>query len=241
MKDDTGKPSQKIMNMIYADIEKDSIEAEKAGIISDVLFNSTEEEFNNAYNPDEYLNMPEGLIAACVAAASPEGIARQEAAGQKMFVTSQTLPKECPRADLESLGFVFGEDVDDLFVDVTFPEGWKVEASDHDMWSNLLDPRGRTRATIFYKAAFYDRHADMNLISYISAGQTYGINSNPDDNKLQFSVKAGGETVYETAVFDIEKYSDEYFDRSDNLMREVADWAKEHYPNSDDPAAYWND
>jgi len=48
---------------------------------------------------------------------------------------------------------------DDLFVDVILPEGWKKQYTEHAMWNNLLDDKGRIRATYFYKAAFYDRDA----------------------------------------------------------------------------------
>ena len=61
------------------------------------------------------------------------------------------------------MGIVFGKEVDDLFVEVTLPAGWKKEATDHSMWSKLVDDKGRERASIFYKAAFYDRDAHINI------------------------------------------------------------------------------
>jgi len=89
-----------------------------------------------------------------------------EAAGQKELVESDSLPAKC-RDDviLESWGFKFGEPFKDdpLFRPAQMPEGWKKEATDHDMHSNILDRQGRVRIGIFYKAAFYDRRADMNV------------------------------------------------------------------------------
>lgn len=104
------------------------------------------------------------LVRGDIDLAMPGGIERQEAMGQAAFVgTKSSLPIECPRAELEALGFVFGEPIDDLFVSVTFPAGWSKKATDHSMWSDLLDDQGRKRGSIFYKAAFYDRRAFMHL------------------------------------------------------------------------------
>jgi hypothetical protein len=100
--------------------------------------------------------------------ASPGAIERQEAQGQKSFVKSDTLPTdmspEC-KAALESFGFKFVGEVpgDPLFQFVEFPPGWKKKPTDHSMWSELLDPTGKTVASIFYKAAFYDRGSHMHL------------------------------------------------------------------------------
>ena len=44
------------------------------------------------------------------------------------------------------------------------PNGWKKQATDHSMWSELIDDKGKVRATIFYKAAFYDQRAFLNLV-----------------------------------------------------------------------------
>jgi hypothetical protein len=102
-------------------------------------------------------------------ASTPGGIEAQEVEGQKEFVASKTLPKEInsggTKEELERMGIVFGEIVDDLFINVTLPKGWKIEASDHSMWSDLIDDKGCVKASIFYKAAFYDRKAFININS----------------------------------------------------------------------------
>lgn len=99
----------------------------------------------------------------------PGGIERQEAVGQHELVNSDALPAEIhgDRSVLEAAGVVFGELVKDdpLFVNVTLPEGWKKVATDHSMHSDLLDADGKRRAGIFYKAAHYDRRADMMIVS----------------------------------------------------------------------------
>lgn len=96
-------------------------------------------------------------------------IERQERDGQRHLVNSDRLPSEIMgvRAEFETLGFVFGDpDPDDpLFMPATLPEGWQRQATDHSMGSVIVDTLGRERVSIFYKAAFYDRRAHMNLVS----------------------------------------------------------------------------
>lgn len=94
-------------------------------------------------------------------------IGAQEKAGQRQVVHSQSLPTalHSPREDFEALGFTFGapDPHDPLFAPATLPDGWKREGSDHAMWSYIVDQSGRRRASIFYKAAFYDRDAFVSL------------------------------------------------------------------------------
>ncbi len=109
-----------------------------------------------------------GNLANFIVASTPGGIEAQEKAGQQELVQSDKLPTEIlysSQEDFEALGFVFGEEVkgDPLFRHATLPEGWKREASDHDMWSYIVDENGVRRVSIFYKAAFYDRGAHMSL------------------------------------------------------------------------------
>ena len=100
-------------------------------------------------------------------------IKRQEERGQANFVNSTTLPRamkgECNRSVLETMGVVFKDEADDLFVNVELPKGWKKVAEDHDMWSKLVDDQGRERASIFYKADFHDRSAHISLSRRFSA------------------------------------------------------------------------
>ena len=92
------------------------------------------------------------------------GIEAQEARGQRELAASSQLPTDMTgdvHAMLTEAGAVFWETgaSDPLFQDVTLPEGWKIAPTDHSMWSDLVDAAGVKRASIFYKAAFYDRCA----------------------------------------------------------------------------------
>jgi len=110
---------------------------------------------------------------------SSDYITGMEAAGQKQLVASTKMPTEAPWDKLTELGFVKGEAVpgDDIFCEATLPEGWERKASDHSMWSYIVDDRGIERVAIFYKAAFYDRsaHASLSRPGYSAASSViYG-------------------------------------------------------------------
>lgn len=95
-----------------------------------------------------------------------EYVERMEADGQAELVAGELLPTEilnAVEADLEALGFTFGDPCEDdpLFRAVTLPAGWSMQPTDHAMWSAVVDERGIERVKVFYKAAFYDRRAHM--------------------------------------------------------------------------------
>lgn len=106
---------------------------------------------------------PEDVMAALI----PGGIERQEKAGQIEQSFLETLPRQfngCSQADFEQLGFKFsGVVVDEIFVETEFPKGWRKSPTEHSMWTDILDDKGQKRASIFYKAAFYDRSAFVSL------------------------------------------------------------------------------
>lgn len=120
-------------------------------------------------------------VEKLLVAASPHGIEEQEAQGQRQMVNADTLPSATrpSRDEFEALGFTFGAPVDgdDMFVRATLPEGWTRKGSEHAMWSYIADERGIDRVAIFYKAAFYDRDAFMNILnvgSDIASRYVYG-------------------------------------------------------------------
>ncbi|MFE5675085.1 hypothetical protein ACFQ7B_07655 [Streptomyces erythrochromogenes] len=108
------------------------------------------------------------LLLAMGGECADDLITGQERRGQQQLVNSDRLPAQFhgDRAAYEALGFTLGapDPADPLFAPATLPAGWTREASDHDMWSYILDGLGRRRVSIFYKAAFYDRSAHMSLV-----------------------------------------------------------------------------
>lgn len=170
-----------------------------------------------------------------IAASTPGGIEAQEARGQKELVASQTLPKNCPKEQLEKLGFIFGNVTDDIFIEVEFPKGWSKKATDHSMWSDLLDEKGRKRGGIFYKAAFYDRSAHMDLNCRYSSGNNYDL-----ENAVQTQVFDNGEVIFETEIIESDRRSNEYFDNQDKLIAKARKHIKDNYPDFANPLAYWD-
>lgn len=123
------------------------------------------------------------LLAEAMGGKDPDKIITDmEAAGQRQLVASQQLPTEVQSpdtdADFEALGFTLAppSENDPMFRPATLPPGWTKRASDHDMWSYVVDELGRDRVAVFYKAAFYDRRAFMRLESvesYLRTCQYY--------------------------------------------------------------------
>jgi hypothetical protein len=101
---------------------------------------------------------------------NPEAIVAQERQGTNELLTSAYLPTDTGGSDEEfrALGFVFGDlaPADPLFRLTEIPEGWRRQtAADADARGVVVvDERGITRVSVFYKAAFYDRGASMHLV-----------------------------------------------------------------------------
>ena len=178
---------------------------------------------------------------------SPEAgnaIRKQEADGQRSFTTSDTLPTrmgEDDRKVLEQAGVVFGNQVrgDEMFTYVTLPAGWKKVPTSHSMWSDLVDDKGRRRAAMFYKAAFYDRSARLNTCRRFN---TYMDYDRSDNGVIVKYVTDGGAKVFTTKEYPYtgEPYSDDYRAQDRAATDEVKAWLKEHFPNWEDASAYWD-
>lgn len=193
-----------------------------------------------------------------IAAATPGGIEAQE------FVNSTTLPIKfnfATQEQFEKMGIVFGDRPvgNDLFCEAVLPEGWHKEATAHSMWSDLVDDQGRRRASIFYKAAFYDRNAFMDITPrfIISVDPVVGWDNYkhdaPDimwhcvvedcDNPIWTSDPVGPELPYPNR--NSADYEDErkmwlaWLDRKNELEELGQAWLDEKYPEWRDPTTYW--
>ena len=175
-----------------------------------------------------------GDLANALIASTPGGIERQEAAGQRTLVESAMLPKEirgATREQLAALGFKFGADADELFVKCELPPGWTKRGTDHSLHSDLLDERGRKRAGIFYKAAFYDRRANMNLEC------RYRVDCYCDGSSAamrRIDVTDCGQVIKE---FGEVKRDD--LDGMDLLKKAAKAWLAEHHPEWHNPLVCW--
>ena len=105
-----------------------------------------------------------------LAIAAAGGVVEQEQQGQQELVRAPQLPADgllgAERPRWEALGVKILDDgvsEDPLFCRVELPAGWRKVATDHPLWTNLVDAGGEVVATICYKAAFYDRYARVDL------------------------------------------------------------------------------
>lgn len=175
-----------------------------------------------------------GDIENFIAAATPGGIEAQEKRGQIEQSFLETLPIKgtagC-RPVWEKLGFEFGSAADDIFVNVKFPKDWRKKVTDHDMWSKLVDDKGRERAGIFYKAAFYDRSAHVSLTTRFSLSS---YDNAPEKGFSQVSIKDGGNVVKVIGT-----YKERDYPALDKLEVEAKEWLNQNYPNFQDVSAYW--
>jgi len=195
---------------------------------------------------------PAALAAACngdlanaIVASTPGDIERQEAEGQRAMVASSHLPKEmhgATRQQLEALGFVFGADVDDLFVAVSLPPGWTLRATEHSMHSDLLDASGSKRGGIFYKAAFYDRNASLSMcrryaVEYWRPCDAAGRPCEDSESSLRVvAVYDGDSELHRIGIVLVGDRK-----RNDELTRQAEAWLVERFPSYTDPLAYWDE
>ena len=108
------------------------------------------------------------ILRDAMATGNPsKAIERQEERGQQALIQGNQLPTKGLTEVANALGIrVIGvDDNDPLFSAVLLPHGWKIAATDHTMWSDLLDETGTKQAAIFFKAAAYDREATIHLVS----------------------------------------------------------------------------
>ncbi len=79
-----------------------------------------------------------------------------ELRGQKYLIENPVLPyKIAPtvKIALEAAGVKFGKTLADnkLLQEAVLPKGWKKVATEKPMWTELVDNKGKVRASIFYK------------------------------------------------------------------------------------------
>lgn len=165
-----------------------------------------------------------------------------ERAGQASFVNSTTLPTEMSQdakkvleeAGVKFLGAVPG---DELFQYVELPAGWKKRSTDHSMHNNLLDDKGRVRATIFYKAAFYDRSASLSVSRRYSTRFDY---QRFEREGVGVSQVLDGATVLHATEPVARRAGEESWHVSEKSNKLAREWLLMNFPVCDDPGAYWD-
>ena len=173
-------------------------------------------------------------------------IEHMESEGQQRAVNNTMVAKEMlpSRKDWEQLGFTFSDiPGDDVLCKATLPEGWRIKATDHSMWNDIIDQNGRKRGSMFYKSSFYDRSAHMNLncrygvrLDYI--GEDYATTEIYFGNDSEKLFVAGQVCTPKNATREerLARYAEE--DRLKAIAKKFGD---ENYPNWQSVHAYWND
>lgn len=182
-----------------------------------------------------------GDMENMLVAMTPGGIEAQERAGRDKLVASSMLPIKangCTWEQIEQAGIVRHEPVDDLFVRVTLPDGWKVVATSHDMNSDLVDNEGRCRGNVFYKAAFYDRSAHITMhrrYHYEVQSLSGWAGNSRDEDRRAVVADSDGNVIWKTEG----TAARADYRAQDVLVDEARAWINEHYPNWQDVNAYW--
>lgn len=186
-------------------------------------------------SPAAFSALARGDMGNAMAAMLLGGIEQQEKDGQSALARTQNLPIEgmerC-RNTLEKAGFVIGEPADQLFYQCVFPVGWNLKPTDHSMWSDLIDDKGRKRAAVFYKAAFYDQQAFIRLErrywvdGYVQCGES----------QLAVAVMDGASILRSFGAYD----KDNGWDRKESLVESATKWLEQNYPQWNDVTAYWD-
>ncbi len=203
---------------------------------------------------------------------NPGAIEAQEKRGQKELAESSQLPVKlnspicdgCEKIKGKDFGWDAKKDYgkmgikvlkrcecvrDELFYEVQLPKGWKIVSTDHSMWSRLVDEKGRERLSIFYKAAFYDRDAFVNINRRFKVETSrYDKVDGEWETTPEFKTKQdifakvldGDKVVFKTEVRKVNiKHVGLFETLFDKCQEEAENWLNRNYPNYKDVHAYW--
>lgn len=198
------------------------------------------------------------FFAEAMLGGSNNAIECMEAQGQSELVRAggTRLPTELGmghqteqiRAALESWGVKLLGPVpgDALFQQAELPAGWSIKPTDHSMWSDLVDEKGRKRAAIFYKAAFYDRKAHLRLVDRF---QISAVEGEERPGPVAMRVMDGEVELFRSKTYSIgdrkgllglSKFERQY-ECDDAAQKEAQDWLDKNKPDWRTPGAYWGD
>lgn len=190
------------------------------------------------------------MVENVIAAATPGGIEAQEKRGQMRQEKAKTLPIQLSKEQFEKAGFKFGKVIDKLFQEATFPEGWMKQATDHSMWSDIVDAKGRKRGSIFYKAAFYDQDAFANLSRRFDVRQTYPEDRSTPTVSVYIEDACGLVDMRidglpnSSAIKVVDDKSRQKYlaagDKVDEAKKELWNKLKEQYPECDTVHGHWD-
>lgn len=164
----------------------------------------------------------------------------QQEAIRRVHVAKKVRPS---KEAWEQLGFTFTDiEGDDILCNATLPKGWSIQATEHSMWNNIIDENGMIRGRMYYKAAFYDRHAHMYLecrykMCNIYVGEDHSTTEIYFGNNEEKLFVAGQihSKENETREERLARYNLE-----EELEEKTRNWANQNYPDWENVHAYWD-
>lgn len=205
------------------------------------------------------------LLDAMLTGNPSDAIVRSEARGQRELCESESLPsfwcsyrEPSPEHDalLTGLGFELGEPFPDdpLFRPCKLPEGWRIRPTEHHMHSDIVDPRGFARFGVFYKAAFYDRRAHLSWNRRLTATYDPRRDFSEHHYRAVYAMLPNDERGCRRACI-LQSWADPselpadrddsaalqaHYAKGDALDLKAKAWITEHYPEHQNPLAYWD-
>lgn len=168
-----------------------------------------------------------------------------KANGARLPMDGTTTPDEQERC--RAVGITLGATVrgDALFREATLPTGWATKPSPDDHRTTLLcDDKGQTRGVIWYKAASYDRKANMYLRTRYAVEGEY-----PGEGRMRTVAKdrSTGDNVWESAWLESPARKKgatpadwQAYEEAQQAQREAAVAILDGlYPDWQNVAAYW--
>lgn len=170
-----------------------------------------------------------------------------ESEGQNTTITNFLLAKEMipSKEEWEKLGFIFTEiPEDNILINAILPNGWKIKATEHSMWNDIIDENDKIRGKMFYKASFYDRRAHMNLEQRYKVSSEY-IDDDSTNEIIYFGAPKeklfiAGQINWPKDINELNE--EEYFNiltKREELIILAEEFGNQNYPDWQSVHAYW--
>lgn len=144
------------------------------------------------------------------------------------------------------MGIQIISEYDELFFNVELPARWVIKPTDHSMWNDVIDDKGRKRISFFYKSAPWDYDAFCNF------SRRYGYDIEPFDEyesdatyeQRKFKpwklwvTDCGGKIKLLKEI--TPKTQQEYLNKDDVFRNIARQYMTENYPLWEDINAYWD-
>ena len=174
-----------------------------------------------------------------------KGIPRDAGYREQVHIANKN-KEEWTRQQYERMGIKIIDKFDDLLYSVELPEGWEIRATDNSMWNYLIDNKGRTRASFFYKAAFYDRDAFINFCHRyhfsVLPFDEYKSKATYEERKFKpWKLHLMDSDVSIKVLIEFTPTTDdEYYKVDDTLAKIGRAYLDENYPGWEDINSYWD-